>query len=163
MRYTEKDIDFAWRLLFRRREIDPREIQEWLRHPLHVELMDDLAALREKHGVGQSRDMDGERERVHRAIRRARLQGAWRRASVAIVFVAMASVSLLYCFSRDAAGAGALAPGGVIHPRAVKAPPFTGMGESEWNARLNTTLSIITKTANIRYNIKGKEVIISKR
>ena len=61
MGYTNDDIEFANRLLTRREELNDEEVTAWLKEKDHVELLDEIAAIRQKLS-GQSYGENGEEE-----------------------------------------------------------------------------------------------------
>ena len=48
MDYKNDDIEFANRLLTRREELNDEEVTAWLKEKDHVELLDEIAAIRQK-------------------------------------------------------------------------------------------------------------------
>mgnify|MGYP000320478940 CR=1 FL=1 len=48
MSYKDDDIEFANRLLTRREELNDEEVTAWLKEKDHVELLDEIAAIRQK-------------------------------------------------------------------------------------------------------------------
>jgi ferric-dicitrate binding protein FerR (iron transport regulator) len=135
VRYTKEDIDFAWRLLHRRHEMDERETREWLRDRHHVALIDELAALRGRVEPGESGETGQEElARLHRAIRRRELVIAWRRAGAAAVVAGMVIASFILYSPRELPPATEIASSEEIHPGTVRARLLTGMEEIELNA-----------------------------
>ena len=61
MSYKDDDIEFANRLLARREELNDEEVTAWLKEKDHVELLDEIAAIRQKLS-GQSYGENGEEE-----------------------------------------------------------------------------------------------------
>ena len=61
MGYKDDDIEFANRLLTRREELNDEEVTAWLKEKDHVELLDEIAAIRQKLS-GQSYGENGEEE-----------------------------------------------------------------------------------------------------
>lgn len=61
MDYRDDDIEFANRLLTRREELDDEEVTAWLKEKDHVELLDEIAAIRQKLS-GQSYGENSEEE-----------------------------------------------------------------------------------------------------
>ena len=61
MGYKDDDIEFANRLLTRREELNDEEVTAWLKEKDHVELLDEIAAIRQKLS-GQSYGETGEEE-----------------------------------------------------------------------------------------------------
>ncbi len=61
MGYKDDDIEFANRLLARREELNDEEVTAWLKEKDHVELLDEIAAIRQKLS-GQSYGKNGEEE-----------------------------------------------------------------------------------------------------
>ena len=61
MGYKDDDIEFANRLLARRDELNDEEVTAWLKEKDHVELLDEIAAIRQKLS-GQSYGENGEEE-----------------------------------------------------------------------------------------------------
>ena len=61
MYYKDDDIEFANRLLARREELNDEEVTTWLKEKDHVELLDEIAAIRQKLS-GQSYGENGEEE-----------------------------------------------------------------------------------------------------
>ena len=61
MGYKDDDIEFANRLLTRREELNDKEVTAWLKEKDHVELLDEIAAIRQKLS-GQSYGENGEEE-----------------------------------------------------------------------------------------------------
>ena len=64
MGYKDDDIEFANRLLTRREELNDEEVTAWLKEKDHVELLDEIAAIRQKLS-GQSYGENGEEEFQH--------------------------------------------------------------------------------------------------
>ena len=64
MDYKDDDIEFANRLLTRREELNDEEVTAWLKEKNHVELLDEIAAIRQKLS-GQSYGENGEEEFLH--------------------------------------------------------------------------------------------------
>ena len=64
MGYKDDDIEFANRLLTRREELNDEEVTAWLKEKNHVELLDEIAAIRQKLS-GQSYGENGEEEFQH--------------------------------------------------------------------------------------------------
>ena len=64
MGYKNDDIEFANRLLTRREELNDEEVTAWLKEKDHVELLDEIAAIRQKLS-GQSYGENGEEEFLH--------------------------------------------------------------------------------------------------
>ena len=64
MGYKDDDIEFANRLLARREELNDEEVTAWLKEKDHVELLDEIAAIRQKLS-GQSYGENGEEEFLH--------------------------------------------------------------------------------------------------
>ena len=64
MSYKDDDIEFAIRLLTRREDLNDEEVTAWLKEKNHVELLDEIAAIRQKLS-GQSYGENGEEEFLH--------------------------------------------------------------------------------------------------
>ena len=64
MSYKDDDIEFANRLLARREELNDEEVTAWLKEKDHVELLDEIAAIRQKLS-GQSYGENDEEEFLH--------------------------------------------------------------------------------------------------
>ena len=64
MDYKDDDIEFANRLLARREELNDEEVTAWLKEKDHVELLDEIAAIRQKLS-GQSYGENDEEEFLH--------------------------------------------------------------------------------------------------
>ena len=64
MGYKDDDIEFANRLLTRREELNDEEVTAWLKEKDHVELLDEIAAIRQKLS-GQSYGENDEEEFLH--------------------------------------------------------------------------------------------------
>ena len=64
MGYKDDAIEFANRLLTRREELNDEEVTAWLKEKNHVELLDEIAAIRQKLS-GQSYGENGEEEFLH--------------------------------------------------------------------------------------------------
>lgn len=58
MDYRDDDIEFANRLLTRREELDDEEVAAWLKEKDHVELLEEIAAIRQKLTEGESQIND---------------------------------------------------------------------------------------------------------
>lgn len=58
MDYRDDDIEFANRLLTRREELDDEEVTTWLKEKDHVELLEEIAAIRQKLTEGESQIND---------------------------------------------------------------------------------------------------------
>ena len=61
MGYKDEDIEFANRLLTRREELSDEEVMTWLKEKDHVELLDEIATIRQKLS-GQNYDETAEEE-----------------------------------------------------------------------------------------------------
>ena len=62
MYYKDDDIEFANRLLARREELNDEEVTTWLKEKDHVELLDEIAAIRQKlsgQSYGENSDKRG--------------------------------------------------------------------------------------------------------
>ena len=64
MSYKDDDIEFANRLLTRREELNDEEVTAWLKEKDHVELLDEIAAIRQKLS-GQSYGENDEEDCLH--------------------------------------------------------------------------------------------------
>lgn len=64
MYYKDDDIEFANRLLARREELNDEEVTTWLKEKDHVELLDEIAAIRQKLS-GQSYGENSEEEYLY--------------------------------------------------------------------------------------------------
>ena len=64
MSYKDDDIEFANRLLTRREELNDEEVTAWLKEKDHVELLDEIEAIRQKLS-GQSYGENDEEEFLH--------------------------------------------------------------------------------------------------
>lgn len=64
MDYKNDDIEFANRLLTRREELNDEEVTAWLKEKDHVELLDEIAAIRQKLS-GQNYGENDEEEFLH--------------------------------------------------------------------------------------------------
>ena len=58
MDYRDDDIEFANRLLTRREELDDEEVTAWLKEKDHVELLEEIAAIRQNLTQGASQKND---------------------------------------------------------------------------------------------------------
>ena len=58
MDYRDDDIEFANRLLTRREELNDEEVTAWLKEKDHVELLEEIAAIRQKLAEGESQIND---------------------------------------------------------------------------------------------------------
>ena len=77
MKYSEKDIEFANQIITRRNELDNELVEAWMSDPLHVEMLKEFVAIREKYTNWDFEVIKGEeRERLQQAIsRRKKVQG----------------------------------------------------------------------------------------
>ena len=68
MSYRDEDIEFANRILTQREELNEEEVAAWLRVKDHVELLDEIAAIRQKlSGRGYGEKVDVEYQRVEQS------------------------------------------------------------------------------------------------
>lgn len=71
MKYSEKDIEFANQIITRRNELDNELVEAWMSDPLHVEMLKEFVAIREKYTNWDFEVIKGEeRERLQQAISR---------------------------------------------------------------------------------------------
>lgn len=69
MGYRDEDIEFANRILVQREELNEEEVAAWLREKDHVELLDEIAAIRQKlSGRGYGENVDVEYQRLEQAV-----------------------------------------------------------------------------------------------
>ena len=74
MRYTEKDIDFALNISTQRDKESQEEIRQWMEDPGHIELLKELAAIREN---GLTTNTDELLEQELRRIQRRTYRKKW--------------------------------------------------------------------------------------
>ena len=69
MSYRDEDIEFANRILTQREELNEEEVAAWLREKDHVELLDEIATIRQKlSGREYGEDVDVEYQRLEQVV-----------------------------------------------------------------------------------------------
>ena len=69
MSYRDEDIEFANRILTQREELNEEEVAAWFRVKDQVELLDEIAAIRQKlSGRGYGENVDVEYQRLEQAV-----------------------------------------------------------------------------------------------
>lgn len=100
MKYNEKDIELANQILTRRNELDNELVEAWMSNPLHVEMLKEFVAIREKYTNWDFEIIKGEeRERLQRAITRRKKRHLVMRWSVAASVILCVALSALYLWN----------------------------------------------------------------
>lgn len=100
MKYSEKDIEFANQIITRRNELDNELVEAWMSDPLHVEMLKEFVAIREKYTNWDFEVIKGEeRERLQQAISRRKKRQLVRRWSVAASVILCVALSALYLWN----------------------------------------------------------------
>ncbi len=100
MKYNEKDIEFANQILTRRNKLDNELVEAWMSNPLHVEMLKEFVAIREKYTNWDFEIIKGEeRERLQRAITRKKKRQLVMRWSVAASVILCVALSALYLWN----------------------------------------------------------------
>ena len=66
MKYSEKDIEFANQIITRRNELDNELVEAWMSDPLHVEMLKEFVAIREKYTNWDFEVIKGEVQRLRK-------------------------------------------------------------------------------------------------
>ena len=168
MGYKDDDIEFANRLLTRREELNDEEVTAWLKEKDHVELLDEIAAIRQKLS-GQSYGENDEEEFLHlekniyeQKSRRMTLR--WSIAASIILLVGL-FVGRTINGVRDMHEEQELAKN-VMQPGTLKAVLMMADGKEvvlEQGQNLNTLLNervrVATSNRGIVYEEHGKGVV----
>lgn len=72
MKYNPDDYEFAIRILHHRKELDHEEVCEWMKHPDHLRILEEVAAVRTIAGDFQANDFVAEHKRLYSKMRRGR-------------------------------------------------------------------------------------------
>ena len=168
MGYKDDDIEFANRLLARREELNDEEVTAWLKEKDHVELLDEIAAIRQKLS-GQSYGENGEEEFLYleksiydRKSRRMTLR--WSIAASIILLVGL-FVGRTINGVRDIHEEQELAKS-VMQPGTSKAILMMADGKEvvleqgqNLNILLNERVRVATSSQGIVYEEHGKGVV----
>ena len=168
MDYRDDDIEFANRLLTRREELNDEEVTAWLKEKDHVELLDEIAAIRQKLS-GQSYGENGEEEFLYleksiydRKSRRMTLR--WSIAASIILLVGL-FVGRTINGGRDIHEEQELAKS-VMQPGTSKAILMMADGKEvvleqgqNLNILLNERVRVATSNRGIVYEEHGKGVV----
>ena len=168
MGYKDDDIEFANRLLTRREELNDEEVTAWLKEKDHVELLDEIAAIRQKLS-GQSYGKNGEEEFLYlekriydRKSRRMTLR--WSIAASIILLVGL-FVGRTISGVRDIHEEQELAKS-VMQPGTSKAILMMADGKEvvleqgqNLNILLNERVRVATSSQGIVYEERGKGMV----
>ena len=168
MGYKDDDIEFANRLLTRREELNDEEVTAWLKEKDHVELLDEIAAIRQKLS-GQSYGENGEEEFLYleksiydRKSRRMTLR--WSIAASIILLVGL-FVGRTISGVRDIHEEQELAKS-VMQPGTSKAILMMADGKEvvleqgqNLNILLNERVRVATSSQGIVYEERGKGMV----
>lgn len=91
MEYTDEEIAFAFRLLNEREQLDDREVEEWIKSPVHRRLMNEMEGVRQEweHETADGEEAREAREKEEQAGRRATLRRVTILVIVMIVLLAV--------------------------------------------------------------------------
>lgn len=168
MGYKDDDIEFANRLLTRREELNDEEVIAWLKEKDHVELLDEIAAIRQKLS-GQSYGENSEEEFLYleksiydRKSRRMTLR--WSIAASIILLVGL-FVGRTISGVRDIHEEQELAKS-VMQPGTSKAILMMADGKEvvleqgqNLNILLNERVRVATSSQGIVYEERGKGMV----
>ena len=168
MGYKDDDIEFANRLLTRREELNDEEVTAWLKEKDHVELLDEIAAIRQKLS-GQSYGENSEEEFLYleksiydRKSRRMTLR--WSIAASIILLVGL-FVGRTISGVRDIHEEQELAKS-VLQPGTSKAILMMADGKEvvleqgqNLNILLNERVRVATSSQGIVYEERGKGMV----
>ena len=168
MGYKDDDIEFANRLLTQREELNDEEVTAWLKEKDHVELLDEIAAIRQKLS-GQSYGEDSEEEFLYleksiydRKSRRMTLR--WSIAASIILLVGL-FVGRTINGVRDIHEEQELAKS-VMQPGTSKAILMMADGKEvvleqgqNLNILLNERVRVATSSQGIVYEERGKGMV----
>ena len=168
MDYKNDDIEFANRLLTRREELNDEEVTAWLKEKDHVELLDEIAAIRQKLS-GQSYGENSEEEFLYleksiydRKSRRMTLR--WSIAASIILLVGL-FVGRTISGVRDIHEEQELAKS-VMQPGTSKAILMMADGKEvvleqgqNLNILLNERVRVATSSQGIVYEERGKGMV----
>lgn len=73
MKYNADDYEFAIRMLHHRQELTNKEVEEWMKEPEHLKLLEEMAAIRVVAGKGQAEDVGRARKRIRTGVRQRRV------------------------------------------------------------------------------------------
>ena len=166
--YKDDDIEFANRLLTRREELNDEEVTAWLKEKDHVELLDEIAAIRQKLS-GQSYGENSEEEFLYleksiydRKSRRMTLR--WSIAASIILLVGL-FVGRTISGVRDIHEEQELAKS-VMQPGTSKAILMMADGKEvvleqgqNLNILLNERVRVATSSQGIVYEERGKGMV----
>ncbi len=168
MSYKDDDIEFANRLLTRREELNDEEVTAWLKEKDHVELLDEIAAIRQKLS-GQSYGENDEEEFLHREKniyeqKSRRMTLRWSIAASIILLVGL-FVGRTINGVRDMHEEQELAKN-VMQPGTLKAVLMMADGKEvvleqgqNLNILLNERVRVATSNRGIVYEEHGKGVV----
>ena len=168
MSYKDDDIEFANRLLTRREELNDEEVTAWLKEKDHVELLDEIAAIRQKLS-GQNYGENDEEEFLHleKSIydqKSRRMTLRWSIAASIILLVGL-FVGRTINGVRDMHEEQELAKN-VMQPGTLKAVLMMADGKEvvleqgqNLNILLNERVRVATSNRGIVYEEHGKGVV----
>ncbi len=165
MGYKDEDIEFANRLLTRREELSDEEVMTWLKEKDHVELLDEIATIRQKLS-GQNYDETAEEEylRLEKSVydqKSRRMTLRWSIAASIILLVGL-FVGRTINGVRDMHEEQMLVKN-VMQPGSSKAILMMADGEKvmlkqdqDLNIQLNERIRVATSGQGIVYEENGK-------
>lgn len=165
MGFRDEDIEFAGKILTRRKELDDESVGAWLQEKGHVELLDELAAIRQKSsGYRYGGDVAAEYCRLKEAAYRRKSRRSmlrWSVAAAAVLSVGLFAGRMMLRDVQDVQEKTVLA-GDVIQPGTSKAILETADGKKvvlEQNRhvdiRLNERVRVATVGEGIVYEGTG--------
>lgn len=72
MKYSPEDLEYALRIIYYRRTMSEQEVVEWMENPVHLELLEELAALRRCEGNITVEEFRQAKNRLLRTLNRGR-------------------------------------------------------------------------------------------
>ena len=165
MSYRDEDIEFANRILTQREELNEEEVAAWLRVKDHVELLDEIAAIRQKlSGRGYGENVDVEYQRLEQAVydrKSRRMTLRWSVAASIILLVGL-FVGRMINDVRDMHDEQVLTTN-AMQPGKSKAILMTADGKKvaleqnrDLNIQLNERVRVATTGEGIVYEETGK-------
>lgn len=165
MSFRDEDIEFAGKILTRRKELDEEAVDAWLQEKGHIELLDELAAIRQKSsGYRYGGDVAAEYRRWKQAAyrhRSRRLMLRWSVAAAVVLSVGLFAGRMMLRDVQDGQEKTILA-GNVIQPGTSKAILVTADGrkvaleqDKPVDIRLNERMRVATVGKGIVYEGSG--------
>lgn len=165
MSFRDEDIEFAGKILTRRKELDEEAVGAWLQEKGHIELLDELAAIRQKSsGYRYGGDVAVEYRRCQQAAYRRkgrRLMLRWSVAAAVVLSVGLFAGQMIFREVQDGQEKTILA-GNVIQPGMSKAILVTADGrkvaleqDKPVDIRLNEKMRVATVGEGIVYEGSG--------